>query len=222
MSKSKTFLLCLFYCVFLLLCSETVNYLKDPSSRSSAYLNNMFIKKAILASKNSNLNKSIFYLFVASDINVFGEYHGNRNLLPDDFSEKLTVSQNEDQKEIFLNYIKQLTKIDIQNNEDQGLGKIFYDLSLLSFNTDSERLGLLLLKKAMYNNPEFASFHAELINYYFRINDLKSVDAQLEYCAKFEKAKTLCQEYKNDSIRQNVPKDIGYMKNEVEKHYLLK
>jgi hypothetical protein len=42
----------------------------------------------------------------------------------------------------------------------------------------------------------------------------------MNYCLQFKDSKPLCEMYREDSIKNNKPKDIGYMRAEVERYYL--
>lgn len=205
--------------MLLLLISETVNYLSATNSMSSAFINTYFINKAISESKNGNLQNALNNLNIASRINIFGEYDPYRHLLPSDYTDKISISDDPNLKSVLEGYLANLKDEDLQKSEDQGLGKIFYTLGLLSYANSHPELTPLFFKLSIYNNPEFASFHAELINYYFLNADLGQMNKELEYCAKFYWAKTLCETYKNDSLKSNIPMPVGYMKEEVQKYY---
>jgi hypothetical protein len=217
--KLKTFFLYGLIIIIVLFFSELVNYLSEPASPSSAAVNNLLIKKAITKAKADDFDSAYSYLAWASRINILGEYGPYRKKLPGDYDKKIQIPEDEILKRNLNAYIAGLDETDISLPEDQGLGRTYYNLALISFNGGYSDLGARLLRTAMYNNPEFASFHAELINYYFTAGRTEEVNREMKYCLEFEKAKTLCGQYNNDSIRNNTPKPIGYLNENVEVHY---
>lgn len=212
----KYVLLVLVGLVTLFFISEAVNYLSNPASLSSSTFDTYFIKRAILKAKQGNLSASLSNLSLASRINTYGEYDLYRDLLPADFSEKVSIPDDPILETSFLNYISNLTDADSTNTEDQGLGMIYYNLALASYKNNHPELVPKLLKIASNNNPEFASFHAELINYFFSKGMTDDVNREMDYCLKFEGAKILCGQYRDDSIRLNIPKDVGYLRLNIE------
>jgi hypothetical protein len=159
-------------------------------------------------------------LSIASKINIFGEYSDYFHLRPDKDISNINFSNNPVLKEQFVQYVANLSDADLKLPEDQGLGFVYYNLALIAWNNNNPNLTEELMRMAMYNNPQFASFHTELINVYFRIGEGVKVDEQLSYCSNFIEAKTLCGMYIDDSIRKNIPKEVGYMSSEVYRHYL--
>jgi len=223
MTKMKIFLIILGI-TLLFFVSEIVNYLSDPASQSSIFLNKYFIENTISDAKNGNFEKAMTELSLPSRINIYGEYDPYRNLLPADFDKALTIPNDDSLKILFTNYLGSLTASDLKNNEDQGLGRIYYNLALIAYNNGHPELTPTLLSKAIYNNPEFPEFHAELINYYFSVGKSDDVSREMNYCLKFTKgwANILCEAYRNDSIRLNIPKPVGYLHSEVEGHYIIR
>lgn len=214
--KTSIFYLLLF--IFVLFVSEVVNFVSNPTSLSSVALNTIFIKRSISDARSRKDDGFIKDLEIASAINIVGEYSQYRSRLPDNHIEKIELN---DQyiMESFREYISHLTDLDLKTGEDQGLGKIYYNLALISYSNGYEELTPKLLNMAIYNNPEFASFHAELINYFFIKKDMKRLDESMSYCNLFDGSKTLCGQYKDDSLRHNIPREVGYMKDEVARHY---
>lgn len=203
---------------FVLFISEIVNFISNPTSLSSVALNNFFIRRSIYSAQNKDGNGSVKFLEIASKMNIIGEYSHYRSRLPNNYLENIEL-KNVDVEIEFEKYISNLSKLDLKTGEDQGLGKIYYDLALISYSMGEKDLTPKLLKMAIYNNPEFASFHAELINYFFIENDNVNLDKSMKYCEMFEGAKTLCGQYKNDSLKSNIPQKVGYMQDEVVRHY---
>lgn len=220
--KTKTILLYISAFVLLIFISEALNYFADPHSRVSSILNRYFINKSVFYSKENNYDKAIYYLLMASKANIYGEYGVKFSQIPRFDGGEIDLQGDEKFKETFTLYMSSLTDNDLKLPEDQGLGRIFYTLALMASGSENLKLSEQLLKLAMYNNPRFASFHAELINYYFRSGAMNKVDQEMNYCFRFTEAKTLCEMYKGDSLLKNIPKDIGYMQKEVERHYLNK
>lgn len=214
--------LALFICViiFLFVGSEFVNYLSDPASSSSALLNRYYINQSISKAKETNFESSFNFLSIASNINIFGEYGRYHNLLPDDYKETTDLNTDEKLASLVLDHISNLKESDYIKPEDQGLGKIYYDLGLIAYKSNRSDLTPYFFKMAMYNNPEFASFHVELINYYL-VNNLKSeVKNQLDYCFKFKNSQAMCNDYKKASIDTGVSREIGFLSDEIKKYYL--
>jgi hypothetical protein len=218
--KFKTFALFLFSFILLIFISEGLNYLTDPHSEVSVILNTFFINRSISYAKDGNFEKSIDNLFIASKINVLGEFGPYHSLSPSGNYNDIDFGDDQALKNSVLLYLGGLTKNDLNLPEDQGLGRIFYNLALISSEKNHPELTEKLLRLSMYNNPQFASFHAELINYYFSIGDNNDVGKEIDYCFQFKDSKPLCEMYSDDSIKNNKPKDIGYMRAEVERHYL--
>lgn len=200
--------------------SEFANYLSRSDSPSSEVLNTAFINKSISEARINNFDGAIYNLSLASRLNIFGEYDAYRRLLPKDYLDKFQFSEDGDYKNLIIKYLTGLTQNDLLNSEDQGLGRIFYNLAKVSYANGETKLSEYFFKQAMYNNPEFASFHAELINYYFTVGMKNEMNKQMDYCLKFKGAKTLCEQYSNDSLKLNIAKPIGYMSAEVDRHYL--
>lgn len=205
--------------ILLALLSEGVNYLFEPNSKISKTLSQLLINRSIVYAKQNNLKKSLINLTLASRINIYGEYGRNFPLAPNNNSISIPPPDNKQLETDILEYIKNIAENDIGFINDQGLGKIFYDLALISYEEDHLKSTEALLKLSMYNNPQFASFHGELINYYFFNGLMDEVEREMAYCYKFEDSKTLCKQYDIDSIKTNTPRDIGFLKEVVYEHY---
>lgn len=199
--------------------SELINYLHDPASQSSVLLNTLFLERSISSAKKYDLQGSLANLNIASRINIYGEYDQYRNLLRKDYLVGLNIQDDGLLKTRLTDYLANLTAGDIKNTEDQGLGRIYYNLALIADESDNLELVPKLLKMAVYNNPEFASFHGEIINFYFSEGMTDELDREIDYCLKFEGSRLLCEQYIRDSITHNAPRDIGFLRDVVEKHY---
>ncbi len=218
--KIKTILILIASVTMLLIISEIANYLTKPDSQGSTLLNTYFIKKSISEAAAQKFDNSIYYLSIASRVNIYGEYDNYRKLLPKDYLDQIEFPEDMKFKDALTDYLANLIVPNIANSEDQGLGIIYYNLAQISYDFGKNDQYEFFLRQAMYNNPEFASFHAELINYYFTLGKVDEMNKEMDYCLKFKSAKTLCGEYKDDSLRLNIAKPIGYMSPEVERHYL--
>lgn len=205
--------------IFVFLISEIVNYISNPTSLSSASFGKLFISRSISDAKDGKGSSALFNLSLASRINIYGEYARYRNLYPKSYSEHFIPIEDEKVLTSFSKYLSGITEEDLKLPEDQGLGLIYYNLAVIAHKEGRSDLVPNFLRIAMYNNPEFASFHAELINYYFTVGDMNYVNIEMEYCSKFEEAKTLCGQYKDDSLRLNVAQEVGFMSKEVDRHY---
>lgn len=206
--------------VLLILLSELVNYLNNPASTSSSVLNELFLERTIKSAGKNDFDKAAKYLFTASAVNSFGEYDHYRNLLPKGFEKEIPFPDNNAFKQELNKYLSSISQTDMDLTEDQGLGRIFYKLAIISYKNGYPYLTPLLLEKAIYNNPEFASFHAELINYYFLTGNLDKVSSEINYCFGFKSAKTMCEHYREESININIPREVGFLEDVVDKHYL--
>lgn len=218
--KFKSLFLSIIAIVAIFFVSEGVNYLSQTASRSSVFLNKFFIRRAILSAKNRDFNASMFYLLSASRINIFGEYDPYRNLMPNDYTAKIVFPSDSRLEASSIDYISSVKDADLIVPEDQGLGLIFYNLALTSYDSGYNTLSSDFLKLAMYNNPEFAPFHAELVNYYFSVGDISNMDSELDYCSKFEGSKKLCETYKNNDLLTGRARKIGFLQDVVENYYL--
>jgi hypothetical protein len=184
------------------------------------FLNNYFIDKSINEAKSDRLDNAFFYLSVASKINTFGEYGRYWNLLPSDFSKQIKIPQDTKLRSDIQNYITSLEPKNIKDDEDQGLSFIYYNLGLISYKNNFLDLTPELFKMAVYNYPEFPSFHAELINYYYVQGQPESALKINDYCHKFKQAAIFCDKYMNDIVKFKTPQIVGYMELPIASHYL--
>jgi len=206
--------------LLLILASEAVNFLSDPASQSSSYINRYYLNKSVSAAKEGLFEKSVSYLSLASKINIVSEYDRYRKLSPRDYSDITSFTFDPNFQNMVINYLVNLKPEDLAEPEDQGLGRIYYNLAIIAENNGYSDLTPKLLRLAIYNNPEFASFHAELINYYYGLGEMDVVNKEMEYCMNFIKAKTLCGQYRDDNIKNETPSIPGYLSNDVDRHYL--
>jgi tetratricopeptide (TPR) repeat protein len=218
--SSKIIVLISLFLILILLISEGANYLSNASSPSSIMLNKFFIDKSISEAKNDKFNKAVYYLSIASRINIYGEYSKYRNLLPSNYSKQVALDGDSEFERETLNYLSGLTPNSLMNNEDQGLAWIYYNLGLVAYKTNNFEIVPELFKKAIYNYPEFPSFHAELINYYYSRGRLDDANQAMDYCHKFKDAAIFCDKYKDDINKFNIPQVVGYMEQPIKDHYI--
>lgn len=215
----KKFLIFGFGIVFLFVSSETVNFLFNSDSPSSQVLITHFIRKAVDSSKERDLNKSLRYLHNAKRINIYGEYFKYRKMGLPTSREILPIPKDEALRNSFLEYISNISNNYLGNSEDSGLGKIYYDLGILTYSNNENNITPLYFESALSNNPDFPAFHAELINYYFSLGDLETTRKLLDECLRFQLSKIICNQYGDDMVKYNIPKEVGYLKDAVEAHY---
>lgn len=198
---------------------EIVNYLSQTNSASSIAINNFLITNAANSAQKNDF-KATDKLHWASNVNTYGEFDPYRKLLRKDYSEKIQFPDDQNLRSKILEFLAKVKNSNFKDVEDQGLGFIYYKMAQIAYQENQTDLTIKLLKKAMYNYPEFASFHGELINLYFKLNDRNNFEDQLEYCFKFKKAELLCKNLQKDIFDYNTAQEFGYLNSEVEKHYL--
>lgn len=204
---------------FLIFASEFTNYVSNPTSPSSAAINRYFLDKSILEAKNGRLESAIKYLSIASRINIFGEYGHYRRLLPADYKNQPRFPDNGKMQTELLTYLSGLTSDDLTNAEDQGLAWIHYRMGLIAYKNNEPNLAESMFKTAIYNFPEFPSFHVELANFYFERGDVSNLAKSLEYCSRFEGSSGFCQQFKEGPLKAGTPQPVGFMELPINEHY---
>lgn len=186
------------------------NFKNNDNFRMQSYL---YLTR--LFAKSRNLNISLKYLGKAAEIGfaeTFKKY-------PEIEFEELAIPRSLPETQNLQNqYLDLLTQTDhklLSSTDSKHIGKLFYQLGLISFkNNEADKL-IPLWQTAVYIAPEWSYFQVELANYYFSTGDKESAEKQLEFCQKFTFPKKHCSEFSSGDLEADKHEPVGFLKNKI-------
>lgn len=103
------------------------------------------------------------------------------------------------------------------NNYD--LGRLFYDLAILSFDNGHPELTPQLLKIGVGFNPNLSFWQVELANYYLQSNQPDLAKSVLDRCMGLPAPVDHCKDYLDNNFLTHTPETVGFLKDTVKSYF---
>jgi hypothetical protein len=196
----------------LILVSEIIFMLKN---RHKQNINN-YIHRMYVASKEGNVELSIYFLCKASNFR-YDELEKKFPNITFNNSTKCNISI-EESDELTNQINSYLTTIDynkLQENYYSELSKTYFKLGVISFNQLKINIAEMFLKQAVTLDPEWSYYHIELANFYLLQGYDKKATETINFCLNFQIPSEHCKKFMSQNIERDKPKNVGFLENEI-------
>ena len=176
-----------------------------------------FANRASSYSRYEDSNKTVNSLIAAAQSSIFYNHFRISNGLPLYYYPKVLFNDINISKLV----AEQINNLEVNNQglSDNKLAKIYYNFALI-FNDGGDKVASeKFFKLAIYTDPQLSSYHVELANFYLLNNQIDYSIQTLKFCENFEYSKIHCEQYRINNFDQNISENVGFLRNEINKHY---
>jgi len=222
-NNSKKFFLLILFFILLILASESIYIIRNrPDVTHHYFINYHHLTKAkSLASKNLS-QQAINELVKSANSGIKLVKKQYKDFIPGDFEAKINIPQeNSNLQNDIISYIGSLDKLQIgKPYTEVYLSKIFYHLALIAHKNLEPNLSEKFFQTSIYLAPEYGTSHIELANLYLRQGDVEKSKLAYDFCSKFDYPKDYCFAYFKKNFNTKTTEEVGFLREDVEKHYL--